>query len=60
MLSFSGPDKLVLEAATEPDGAKVLSFSATYQVHRELAEYLANVRRIRKGSGAAHDSTTAR
>jgi len=30
-------------------GAKVLSVSAPYSVHRELAEYLANLRRIAKG-----------
>ncbi len=30
-------------------GAKVLSVSAPYAVHRELAEYLANLRRIAKG-----------
>ena len=54
-LNKSGADKLVLEAAAEPCWAKVLSVSATYQVHRELTEYLASIRRIRMGGGAAHD-----
>ena len=56
----SGPDKLVLEAAAEPGVAKVLSVSATYQVHRELTEYLADIRRLRTRDGAAHDHRDAR
>jgi hypothetical protein len=60
VLAYSAPHKLVLEPAPELSGAKVLSVSATYQVHRELAEYLANIRRIHKGGGAAQDSHKTR
>jgi hypothetical protein len=52
VLWLSAPDKVQLEAAPDLGPAKLLSVSATYRVHHELAEYLANIRRIHRVGGA--------